>query len=204
MSRFLTTHSSICCCPIFCRKTQTARCPTANVKMTTATNRSVLCFWIFVPWIFSLPYFCAMRARTPQDGLAAGESSAGGELRCIAVLYSARPMHVSVQSLIWTGLAASVPLLLWMALALTCRKHPRLLPLIYPGLKVFSWITAIVMLGLGLLLLFDQSGLKRAYWLSLTFHLGIQAVRFWAWQRVVPHAAAIKSYEGWWPAKKDF
>jgi hypothetical protein len=68
----------------------------------------------------------------------------------------------------------------------------------------FSWITAIVMLGLGLLLLFDQSGLKRAYWLSLTFHLGIQAVRFWAWQRVVPHAAAIKSYEGWWPAKKDF
>jgi hypothetical protein len=57
---------------------------------------------------------------------------------------------------------------------------------------------------LGLLLLFDQSGLKRAFWLSLIFNSGIQLVRVFVLQRVNPDALVKKPYEGWWPARKDF
>ena len=115
-----------------------------------------------------------------------------------------RQMHISLQAAILAGVAFAMPLLLLAALALTHRKHPWLLGLIYPGLKNFSRITYIMQVVLGLLWLFGQSGLKRPFWLALIFNSGIQLVRSWIRQRVSPDASEIKLYEGWWPAKKDF
>jgi hypothetical protein len=113
-------------------------------------------------------------------------------------------MHISLQAVIWAGVALAVPYFLWAVLAIGARNRPWVLPFIYPALRIFCWLTAVVPLCLGLLLLFDQSGLKRAFWLAIVFNSGIQLVRYWVLGRIAPESLVRKPYEGWWPAKKDF
>ena len=85
----------------------------------------------------------------------------------------------------------------------TRRQHPWLVPLIYPGLKVLSVITATLPLIFGLMLLFDQHYMRQALWLSLSFNAGIQLVRSWAQRRADPESLVVKPNEGWWPTKED-
>ena len=91
------------------------------------------------------------------------------------------------------------PLVFWLVVVIVSRRHPEILPRIYPPLKVFVWLTYF---GLVWGLLYSLRTNQNLYIsMAINFMNGMNLVRIWIGRRVDPDA--YKKYEGWWPTPKD-
>jgi hypothetical protein len=99
-------------------------------------------------------------------------------------------------------LAMVSPLLLWAVLVRVARRHPGILPRIYPLLKILAWVLWAFAAVCGLYGLLAMPGRNIYYGIGFALFSGINLIYHWVRRRVDP-ASYIKKDYGWWPTPKD-
>ncbi|HEY2496939.1 MAG TPA: hypothetical protein VGK24_07710 [Candidatus Angelobacter sp.] len=125
----------------------------------------------------------------------------------IFMLKNSIAYRVLTEPFLYEWLLAFVsPLLIWALLKKIARRHPAILPRIYPLLKTLTWSIWVAMVMWGLYCLLGQPGTKvffKGQLLILNLFNGVNQMRHWVGRRVDPISYSRESAYGWWPTPKE-